>query len=89
MTPEEKELLHRSVALSEENNDILRSIQRTMRFSHFLNIIYWIVIIGIAVGAFYFVQPYVKEFQSMYASAQSQFGSFANMFNTLKQASGK
>ncbi len=86
MTPEEKELLHRSVALSEENNDILRSIQRTMRMGHFFNIIYWIIIIGIAVGAFYFLKPYWTEAQNIYTSVKAEFGSMTNFFNTVKQA---
>ena len=39
MSPEEIELLRRTVALSEDNNQILRSIQRHMRFGNMVTAI--------------------------------------------------
>ena len=69
MSPEEKELFKRSIALSEENNQILRSIQRSMRLARFMSLIYWIFIIGSAVGAYYLIQPYLNQLTSMYSGA--------------------
>ena len=71
MNPEEKELFKRSIALSEENNRILRGMQRSMRLSRFMSIIYWIVIIGSFVGGFYLVQPYLEQLNGMYANAKN------------------
>lgn len=59
MTPEEKALLDSTYSLVKENNDILRSMQKRGRISFGLRILYWALIIGISVGAFYFIQPYV------------------------------
>lgn len=72
MDQEEKDLLRRNLALNEENNDILRSLQRSMRFSRFMTIIYWLFIIGSFVGAYYLVQPYLDQATSLYNSAQSK-----------------
>ena len=78
MTPEEHELLRRSIALSEENNDILRGIQRSMRMSRFLSVLYWLVIVGITVGAWYFAQPYMDKATAIYNQAQIQLGNISN-----------
>ncbi len=75
MTPEEKELLQRSVALSEENNEILRGIQRSMRFGRFMSILYWVFIIGSAVGAYYIIQPYIDAISGAYGGAKTSFSS--------------
>ena len=54
MSPEERELLKRSVELAEENNDILRSMRRSMRLARIMSIMYWVVIIGSAILAKYY-----------------------------------
>lgn len=74
MTPEDRELLKRSIALAEENNDILRSIQRSMRLSRFISILYWVFIIGSAVGAYYLIQPYIEQLTSIYGGAKNGLG---------------
>lgn len=85
MTPEERELLKRSIALSEENNDILRSMQRSMRFSRFMSILYWLFIIGSAIGAYYFVQPYIKAVTNAYGGASSNISGLLETFKDLTQ----
>ena len=52
--------------LAEENARILKSIQRSNRFSLFFRTIYWIVIIGASVGAYYLIQPYVEILRGAY-----------------------
>lgn len=60
MSPEERSLLERTYKMAEENNEILRSIRRGNRFSMAIKAVYWIVIIGLSIGAFYFIQPYIE-----------------------------
>jgi hypothetical protein len=88
MSPEEKELLHRSIALAEENNDILRSIQRSMRLSRLMSVLYWVVIIGASIGAFYFIQPYLRATMDLYGGAKDQInqlnGGVGSIFDNLK-----
>ncbi|OGI68420.1 hypothetical protein A2738_00855 [Candidatus Nomurabacteria bacterium RIFCSPHIGHO2_01_FULL_42_15] len=69
MSPEERELLNKSVSLSEENNKILHSMKRSMRIASITRAVYWIFIIGSAIGAFYLLQPYVDQLKSIYAGA--------------------
>ncbi len=85
MTPEDRELLHRSVALSEENNDILRSIQRHMRLSRFFSLLYWIIIIGTAAGAFYFLKPYGQAILHAYGGAKTNLDNFNTFVNSFKK----
>ena len=88
MTPEEKELFKRSIVLSEQNNDILRSIRRSMRLSHFMSILYWVFIIGSLVGAYYFIEPYVNAIKGAYGGAQTSLNDdFKNIVNKFKPSS--
>lgn len=82
MTPEDRELLRRSVALSEENNDMLRGIQSSLRLSRFISTVYWIVIIGSAIGAFYFVKPYIQQAEDLYGGVKSNWNT---VINTIKK----
>jgi hypothetical protein len=89
MSPEEHELLKRSIALSEENNDILRGIQRSMRLGRFMTFLYWLIIIGISVGAWYFIQPYWNKAVGVYNAAQVQLNNMTNAVNSVKKAGGQ
>lgn len=60
MTPDEKIQFEKLLKIVEENNEILKGIRRSNRFSLLIKSIYWFVIIGLSIGAFYFVQPYVN-----------------------------
>ena len=61
MTPEERSLLERTAALTEENNKLLKSMQRSARWRTAFQIGYWVLIIGLTFGAFYFIQPYINS----------------------------
>lgn len=85
MSPEEKELFKRSIELGEENNQILRGIQRSMRLARFMSIIYWIFIIGSAVGAYYLIQPYVDAVSGAVGGPNSSFrDTLNNALNNFK-----
>ncbi len=62
MTPEEKSLLLKTHELAEENNKILRSLRRSRRIGIIMTALYWTLIIGLSLGAFYFIQPYIDFF---------------------------
>ncbi len=70
MTPEERSLLERTYKLVEENNNILRSIRRATRFSMAFRILYWVVIIVVSFGAYYFIQPYIETMLGAYEQVQ-------------------
>lgn len=83
MSPEELELLKRNIAISEENNDILRGIQRSMRLARMMSVLYWILIIGSAVGAYYFIQPYLEQAMGIYGGAKTQINGAGSSVNEL------
>jgi hypothetical protein len=60
MNPEERSLLERTYKLSEENNELLKSIRLSNRISLAMRIVYWVVILGFSFGAVYFIKPYVE-----------------------------
>ena len=86
MSPNELELLRRAVALSEENNDILRSMRRSMRLARFMSILYWVFIIGSAIGAYYFIQPYLGNLLNVYTGG---VGGTSNISDVLKNLNNK
>ncbi len=68
MDQEVKTLLEETKKLVEDNNKILHSIQKRERLSFLVRILYWLVIIGIGVGAFYYVKPYMEQLMKVYQS---------------------
>ena len=61
MTPEERSLLERTATLVEENNKLLKSMQRSARWRTAMQVGYWVLILGLTFGAFYFIQPYINS----------------------------
>lgn len=80
MQPEEKEMLKKTLELSQENNKILHSIRRSMLRGRIFQIIYWLVIIGVAIGAYYYVEPYIDTAVGAYGSVKGDLKSFSDIF---------
>jgi hypothetical protein len=51
------EILEENLKLTKENNKILRKMQSAMRWGRVVKFFYWIIIIGISIGAYYYIQP--------------------------------
>jgi len=66
MDPESKELLQATLELAQENNKMLHSMKRSMQMSRIMSYVYWAFIIGSALGAYYFVQPYIDQLLDAY-----------------------
>lgn len=79
MTPEEKELLKETAELTKENNKILRSMRRSARWSAFFRLVYWLVILGGAVGTYYLIQPYINTLIKSYQDLQSGLSTVKNI----------
>ena len=87
MSPEEKELFKRSITLAEENNKMLHSMQRSMRISRIMSLVYWVFIIGSAVGAYYLIQPYIQSITGAYNGAKTSFNdSIKSAVDSFNQA---
>ncbi len=59
MTPEEKELLEKIARQVDENNEILKGVRRHQRWTVITRVAYWVLILLLSFGAFYFIQPYL------------------------------
>jgi len=85
MTPEERELLKRTLSVAEENNELLRKIQRSMRLARFMTLLYWMFIIGAFAGAYYFIQPYIESAFSLYQGARQSPGNLNEIIDFINQ----
>lgn len=84
MEKEDRERLKRILELTEKNNKIIRQMHATMRWGRVLKVIYWIVILGIAVGAFYFLQPVLTSVRDTYETLGDSVDSIKGSFTTIE-----
>ena len=68
MDPEAKQLIEKTYSLVEENNKKLRRMRRSQKVTSIMRVVYWLIIIGIAIGAFYFLQPYIDKLEKFLGS---------------------
>ncbi len=66
--------------LSKDNNAMLHGIQRRAQLSMVFSALRWIVIIGLTVGAYYSLLPYLKELTSVYQKVSGSKLDFMNLF---------
>jgi hypothetical protein len=83
MTPEERELLTKSIKIAEENNRLLRSMRRSARFSSFLRVVYWIIIFGTAFGTYYFIKPFIDPLINTYKGMQQNLETVKSVTSSL------
>ena len=72
MDAQEKDMLVKVLELSEDNNRMLKALHRNLWWARIRSVVYWVVIIGIALGAFYFLQPYIDKVMKLYQEAETQ-----------------
>jgi hypothetical protein len=75
MNPEERKILEENLALTKENNEMLRSLKRGMLLGRIFRIGYWLVIAGVAVGAYYYVEPYVGALVDTFLGVKAEIES--------------
>jgi hypothetical protein len=61
MTPEEKQLLERVAADTAESLDILRGIRRSRRLGVAMKFLYWVLIIGLSIAAYFGLESYLNQ----------------------------
>jgi predicted MFS family arabinose efflux permease len=75
MNPEEKELLRHVLKLSEENNHILRKIQRSARWALLWGFIKIAIIVVPLVAGYIYLQPFLEQ-------ALENYGNIQGLLNT-------
>ncbi len=78
MNPQEKELLEKTLEYTRENNKMLRAMRRSIRFSSFLRVAYWLIIIGLGIGLYKYLQPFLEEFKDIFNQVVELKNSFGN-----------
>ncbi|MEI7810159.1 MAG: hypothetical protein WCI41_01215 [bacterium] len=73
MDPETTKLLRDTFLLAEDNNKMLHKIRNGQKWASVMRVMYWLIIIGISIGAFYFMQPYIAPLEKLLGNASSVF----------------
>lgn len=89
MDPNEKDLLNKTYELVKENNHILRGIRSSNRWASFFRAIYWIVIIGASIGAFYYIQPYMEKALNAYNKVNNDLNNVRSAVNAIPSSVSK
>ncbi|MBX4199164.1 hypothetical protein KW800_02770 [Candidatus Parcubacteria bacterium] len=76
MNPEDRELLKRTLQLSEENNKMLRKIRRNSRWIVVWGVIKFAVIIGSLVIGYLSLEPYLGSVGESFKQAQGLLNTF-------------
>lgn len=61
MDSEEKDLLEKTFELEKENNKMLHRIRGVQRRQALWTVFKFLLIFGIAIGAFYYIEPYLEK----------------------------
>ena len=61
-----KEQLSEVTKLTRQNNKIMRKIQTSMRIGLIFRTLYWMLIIGSMLGAYYYLQPFLENVSGTY-----------------------
>jgi hypothetical protein len=71
MNDDDREILDETLETAQENNKILKKLQRAMRVGRFIKFLYWGFIIAITLGAYYYIQPVVDKFTGGFGGIES------------------
>ncbi len=79
MSKTDRELLEEVAEVVNENNTILRQMRSHARWRNLFSLIKWLVIIGVTVGAYYYLEPYIKELILVYQGLQEGVNAIKNV----------
>ncbi len=72
MNPDEKKLLEETAELTRETSVLVKKIHRHVMMGSVLRVVYWIIIIGASLGAFWLIQPYIDSVRSFTGGGEGQ-----------------
>lgn len=82
----EIEELHKKIddltELAEENQRMIRNLYQRARMATVFIFIKWFIIIGITIGSFYYLQPFIDNLVGIYGGISG--GSGQDLFNLIK-----
>ena len=68
MDPESKKLLEDTFHLAQENNKMLQKVRSVQKWAVFWSSLKILLIVGITLGSFYYLEPYINKIIDLYSS---------------------
>ncbi len=62
-----KALLEEILKTTKENEEKINRILSFQKWSQITRVFYWLILIGVSVGAFYFTKPYLNSLLNIYS----------------------
>ncbi len=92
MDSQSEQVLKETLELTRENNKLLHKLWKAQVWANIMRGIYWFILIGASVGAFYLLQPYVNKMVSLYNQVSGStkntnsldFNSIGGLLNNYK-----
>ncbi len=83
--PEEyvKDLLKKNLEISEESLKILKKMHRAQMIGRTFKMLKWLVIIAIALGVYYYIEPYLKVMINNFNQIISMLGDIKKTSDSL------
>ena len=78
---ENRDMLRKILELEQKNNKMLQGIKSSILWSRIFQVAYWIVILGLGIGAFYYLQPYIDQVLSAYGGFKGGVENVKNLFS--------
>jgi hypothetical protein len=64
----DRRTLQKILQQSEENYAVLKKLQRAERMRTIFRVLYWLIVVLIALGSYYVIQPYINSVKDLTGS---------------------
>jgi hypothetical protein len=81
----EEKMLRELLAITRENNEILRSLNIQRKWVNFFWFFKWLIVAAIAYSAYQAASPYIDQAQATYNQAQNALNSINNLNSQAQQ----
>lgn len=81
-----KVLLRENIAISKETLNILQKINRARITAGILRALKWFVVIGVSLGSYYYVEPYVSKYFEIIRDLSSGVENIGKVSNNINSA---
>ena len=82
MYGDERKTFEHLAELVEDNNRILHRLQRAKRWGTFFHFFYWVAILLLAAGSYYYIQPYIENLQKIFPQLDGLIKTFVPSTST-------
>ncbi|MCF7831667.1 MAG: hypothetical protein K9M36_02145 [Candidatus Pacebacteria bacterium] len=83
---QEGDTLQEILELTKENNKILKGLRSAQRWDRFKRTVYLLILAGLAIFGYYYMQPYIETISDAYVQIQGSMEDIQNagdQFNNL------